>query len=57
MKINIKLPKPRNPLAVLVKQRNAGVHGVLNPKRTERRQEKQRLQQFKGTGGRLKDEE
>lgn len=55
MKINIKLPKPRNPLAVLVKQRNAGVHGALNPKRTERRQEKQRLQQLKGA--RLKDEE
>lgn len=57
MKITVKLPKPRNPLAVLVKQRNAGVHGALNPKRTERRQEKQRLQQFKSTGGRLKDEE
>ena len=53
MKINIKLPKPRNPLAVLVKQRNAGVHGALNPKRTERRQEKQRLQQ--ALKGKLKD--
>ncbi|MFZ6655463.1 hypothetical protein [Undibacterium sp. TJN19] len=53
MKINIKLPKPRNPLAVLVKQRNAGVHGALNPKRTERRQEKQRLQH--ALKGKLKD--
>ncbi len=55
MKITVKLPKPRNPLAIVAKQRNAGVHGALNPKRTERRQEKQRLQQLKS--GRLKDEE
>ena len=26
MKINIKLPKPRNPLAVLARQRKAGGH-------------------------------
>lgn len=55
MKMKIKLPKPRNPLAILVKQRNAGVHGALHPKRTERRLEKQRLQQLKN--GRLKDGE
>jgi hypothetical protein len=43
MKITIKLPKPRNPLAVTAKQRQAGAHGAYRPERSERRAEKQRL--------------
>lgn len=43
MKIRVKLPKPRNPLAVLVKQRKGGAHGAAQPARAERRKYKQRL--------------
>jgi hypothetical protein len=43
MKIRVKLPKPRNPLAVLVKQRKGGAHGASQPARAERRKYKQRL--------------
>ena len=43
MKIKIKLPKPRNPLAVAARQRQAGAHGAYRPERGERRAEKQRL--------------
>jgi len=43
MKIRVKLPKPRNPLAVLVKQRHGGAHGAAQPARAERRKYKQRL--------------
>lgn len=43
MKITIKLPKPRNPLAIAGKQRKAGAHDSYRPERSERRAEKQRL--------------
>jgi len=48
MKIKIKLPepgKPRNPLALAARLRNAGVHGPEKPLRAERRKEKQRLRE------------
>lgn len=44
MKITIKIPKPRNPVVIAAKQRNAGAHGAYRPERHERRNEKQRLQ-------------
>ena len=56
MKIKIKLPnegKPRNPLALAARQRNAGVHEPENRLRTERRKEKQRLRET--LARRLKD--
>ena len=46
MKLKIPLPKPRNRLALLARQRNAGIHGVqgqTHPSRTARRLDKQRL--------------
>ncbi|MFZ6758589.1 hypothetical protein ACO0K9_15405 [Undibacterium sp. Ji50W] len=53
MKIRIKLPKPRNPLAVLAKQRQAGAHGSYRVERAERRKAKQSL--HKVLSGRAKD--
>ena len=43
MKVTIKLPKPRNQLAVAAKWRQAGAHGGYRQERRERRVEKQRL--------------
>ncbi len=43
MKITIKIPKPRNPVAVVVKTRKAGAHASDKPRRQHRRAEKQRL--------------
>ena len=45
MKITIKLPKPRNPLAVPARTRKAGAHASYNPSRRVRRLEKQKLAQ------------
>ena len=44
MKITIKPPKPRNPLAVLTRQRRAGAHDAHLTERSLRRSEKQALQ-------------
>lgn len=44
MKITIKPPKPRNPLALLVRQRKAGAHDAHLTARSVRRSEKQALQ-------------
>ncbi|QNM95388.1 hypothetical protein [Chitinimonas koreensis] len=41
MKIKIKLPKPRNPVALAARQRNAGVHD--KDEKTRRRDAKQAL--------------
>ena len=43
MKINIKLPKPRNPLVLPARQRKAGAHASDNPARRLRRVEKHNL--------------
>jgi hypothetical protein len=43
MKITLKLPKPRNPLAVAAKQKAAGAHGAYREQRKHRRQVKQQL--------------
>lgn len=43
MKITIKLPKPRNPLAIAARQRKAGAHEDLHNARHQRRSEKQAL--------------
>jgi hypothetical protein len=43
MKITIKTPKPRNPLAIAARQRNAGAHGAHLAQRKQRRTEKQAL--------------
>ncbi|MBC3870586.1 hypothetical protein [Undibacterium oligocarboniphilum] len=53
MKIQIKLPKPRNPLALAARQRQAGEHGGHQPQRAERRKYKMRLQKL--LSGRLKE--
>ena len=44
MKLTIKLPKPRNPLALPARQRKAGAHASHNPARRLRRIEKHNLQ-------------
>ena len=47
MKIKVDLPvnvKPRNRLALAARQRNAGAHEALHPKRTARRKAKQQMQ-------------
>ena len=43
MKIAIKLPKPRNPLALPARQRKAGAHASHNPARRLRRIDKHNL--------------
>jgi hypothetical protein len=43
MTLTIKLNKPRNPVAVAAKQRNAGAHGAHLARRKQRRSEKQVL--------------
>ncbi len=43
MKIKVKIPKPRNPLAVPVKLRKAGAHDAHNPARRSRRAAKHSL--------------
>jgi hypothetical protein len=43
MKVNVKLPKPRNPLVAPARTRMAGAHGGYNPARRARRVEKYRL--------------
>jgi len=43
MKINLKLPKPRNPLVVPARNRKAGAHAPYNPGRSLRRVEKYNL--------------
>ena len=43
MKIKIKLPKPRNPVALPARQRKAGSHAAYNLRREERRIAKQEL--------------
>ncbi|MBC3884167.1 hypothetical protein [Undibacterium griseum] len=53
MKIQGKLPKPRNPLALAARQRQAGEHGGHQPQRAERRKYKMRLQKL--LSGRLKE--
>ncbi len=42
MKINIKLPKPRNPLAVLARQRRAGSHQRVEQSRRALKQQLRR---------------
>ena len=47
MKIKVDLSatvKPRNRLALAARQRNAGAHEALHPKRTARRKTKQEMQ-------------
>lgn len=39
MKVTIKLPKPRNPLAVLARQRKAGSHKRIEPSRQTQKQQ------------------
>lgn len=39
MKVTIKLPKPRNPLAVLARQRRAGSHKRNEPTRQVQKQQ------------------
>ncbi|HEY4542139.1 MAG TPA: hypothetical protein VIG66_07200 [Noviherbaspirillum sp.] len=52
MKLNIKLPKPRNPLVVEARKRKAGSHDGHDPARRVRRMEKQKLRQLlAGRGG------
>ncbi len=46
MKIVIKTPKPRNPLALVARQRKAGSHAAENTARYQRRVEKQKLIQI-----------
>ncbi len=46
MKIITKTLKPRNPLAVLARQRKAGSHSAENTLRQQRRQAKQNLSQI-----------
>jgi len=43
MKVNIKLPKPRNPLVAPARNRKAGAHASHNPARRLRRVEKYNL--------------
>jgi hypothetical protein len=43
MKLTIKTIKPRNPLALAARQRNAGAHGEYQAERRQRRSEKQSL--------------
>lgn len=43
MKITVKLPKPRNPVAVAAKTRKGGSHAGENPARNARRAAKQEL--------------
>jgi hypothetical protein len=43
MKIKIKLPKPRNPLVVPVKNKRGGAHGSYKPERHARRVAKHAL--------------
>lgn len=43
MKVNIKLPKPRNPLVAPARNRKAGAHASYNPARRDRRVGKQKL--------------
>lgn len=38
MKVTVKLPKPRNPLAVLARQRKAGSHKRNEPSRQLQKQ-------------------
>ncbi|NVD96495.1 hypothetical protein [Massilia sp. BJB1822] len=42
MKVSIKLPKPRNPLAVLARQRKAGGHQRNEQSRRELKQQLRR---------------
>ena len=44
MKLIIKTPKPRNPLALVARQRKAGAHDAHLTARAVRRAEKQSLQ-------------
>ena len=46
MKITIKLPKPRNPLAILGRQRKAGAHKSDKPSRQLRRTGKNDLRLY-----------
>ncbi|WP_374583194.1 hypothetical protein [Pseudoduganella sp.] len=39
MKVTIKLPKPRNPLVVLARQRRAGSHKRSEPSRQVQKQQ------------------
>jgi hypothetical protein len=43
IKLQITLPKPRNPVALQARQRKAGMHQSDNPARHARRVEKQKL--------------
>lgn len=47
MKVFDKTIKPRNPLAVAARKRNAGAHGSYNEERSERRKAKQRLHKMR----------
>ncbi len=46
MKITIKVPKPRNPTALPVRQRKAGAHQSENPARQVRRVAKNDLRLY-----------
>ncbi len=46
MKITIKTPKPRNPIATPARQRKAGAHHAYHPARRTRRAQKQSLRQL-----------
>ena len=43
MKLVIKTPKPRNPLVVAARQRQAGAHGSHDASKRRRRDDKQAL--------------
>lgn len=42
MKVTVKLPKPRNPLAVLARQRKAGIHQRIEQSRRALKQQLRR---------------
>ncbi|WP_169741257.1 hypothetical protein [Andreprevotia chitinilytica] len=48
MKITLKLPKPRNPVALAASQRRAGVHDKTN--KAKRSADRQALQRSLATG-------
>jgi len=45
-RIKVKIAKPRNPVALAARQRNAGAHQPDDPARHERRVKKQQLRHF-----------
>jgi len=58
IKIQVPLSKPRNPLALAARMRNAGAHELPHPQRTARRKARQslRLQGLQGLRDREEDD-